>query len=300
MPASARFACVAAALACAAAIGAPHAVAANPLFWSKSGIAFTRFTGTGMDRNGDVWTMRADGTHQHRLTTGLDEEADGVWSPNRKKIAYTDYGPGNERVYVMNADGSHQHPVTPDSGSARNPAWSPNGKRIAYQIPGLPFNQLGVVGANGSNPHAITSNALQHSAPSWTADGKRILYAAAPSGYEDLYSARPDGTHVHRITKTPNVDENGPVQSPDGSRIAFRFFADPNPLQIAVMHSDGSHRHAVTKDLADHYDPAWSPSGNALTYDSGDGQQIDIFKIRLDGTHRRNITKSPTDEFFRD
>src|SRR4051794_26277813 len=182
MPTKARFGCVVAGLACAAVAWAPpQAGAANPLFWSKSGIAFTRFTGTGIDRNGDVWTMRADGTHRHRLTHGLDEEADGVWSPNGKKIAYTDYGPGNERVFVMNGDGSHQHPVTPDSSSAHNPAWSPNGKTIVYQIPEVPYNQLGVVGADGSNPHAITTNALQHGTPSWTANGKRILFAAAPS-----------------------------------------------------------------------------------------------------------------------
>jgi Tol biopolymer transport system component len=90
------------------------------------------------------------------------------------------------------------------------------------------------------------------------------------------------------------------VQSPDGGRLAFRFFTDPNPLQVGVMRLDGSHRHPVTKDLADHYDPAWSPSGKAVTYDSAPhGEQIDIFTIHPDGTHRRNLTKSATDELFR-
>src|SRR4051794_34764602 len=101
-----------AALACVS-VAAPSAPAANPLFWGQNGILFARTINPGtMEANTDVWRMRADGTHQRRLTTGLDVEADAVWSPNGKKIAYTDYGPGNDTIYVMNADGSNAHPVT--------------------------------------------------------------------------------------------------------------------------------------------------------------------------------------------
>jgi Tol biopolymer transport system component len=277
--------------------------AANPLFWGQNGILFARTINPGtMEANTDVWRMRADGTHQRRLTTGLDEEADAVWAPNGKKIAYTDYGPGNDTIYVMNADGSNAHPVTSNSTTALEPAWSPDGKRLAYRgFAGTVNYQIGVVKANGDNPHLITSDPRNHWTPSWTADGKRILYAAAPSGYDDLYSVRPDGTGKLRLTKTAHWDETAPVESPDGNHLAFRLFGDTQPdLQIAIADTDAKHRRLVTNDAADHYDPAWSPSGESLSYLANPSGQYDVFTIQRDGTHRHNLTKSTTPEFFRD
>src|SRR5438128_12017232 len=40
------------------------------------------------DETNDIWSMRADGTRVHRLTTALAQEFDPSWSPDGAHIAY--------------------------------------------------------------------------------------------------------------------------------------------------------------------------------------------------------------------
>ncbi len=64
---------------------------------------------------GDLYTVRPDGTHQHRLTTTPYPNATsvGVWAPSGTRIAFeSDRAHRNKAhndLYVMNADGSHRY-----------------------------------------------------------------------------------------------------------------------------------------------------------------------------------------------
>ncbi len=68
--------------------------------------------------------MNADGSGQRRLTRNTVEDANPVWSPDGRRIAFV----SNWQVWVMNADGSGQRRLTRTNG-ARNvaPAGRPTG-----------------------------------------------------------------------------------------------------------------------------------------------------------------------------
>jgi Tol biopolymer transport system component len=68
--------------------------------WSPDGsrIVFTR--------GGDVWTMKADGTGERRLTRGPAEELTPSVSPDGRWILFTRDRSGLKQVYVMRPDGS--------------------------------------------------------------------------------------------------------------------------------------------------------------------------------------------------
>jgi dipeptidyl aminopeptidase/acylaminoacyl peptidase len=68
---------------------------------------------------------------------------------------------------------------------------------------------------------------------------------------------RPDGSDVHRLTDSPGLDE-GPVWSPDGTKIAFSSARD-GQQEIYVMNADGSDQRRLTNNPARDESPDWQP-----------------------------------------
>ena len=76
--------------------------------WSPNGdmIAF--------EKAGEIWVMRADGTHMRRLTNQRASDGNPAWSPDGSQIAFNSNRGGNLAtftgfgLFVMDADGLHQ------------------------------------------------------------------------------------------------------------------------------------------------------------------------------------------------
>jgi Tol biopolymer transport system component len=78
-------------------------------------------------RHGQIWRMRADGSHLKRLAKHGKQPA---WAPNGEHIAFVRKGSGQGlAVFVMDADGSH---VKQLAATGQRPAWEPNGRHIVY------------------------------------------------------------------------------------------------------------------------------------------------------------------------
>src|SRR5947209_645986 len=77
-------------------------------------------------RNGNIWVMQPNGSHQHRIAVGGAEPA---WSPDGSRIAFT----RDASIWVMRANGTHQVELTGSDANENAPAWSPNGKYVLFQ-----------------------------------------------------------------------------------------------------------------------------------------------------------------------
>ena len=122
--------------------------------WSHNGrkIAFTSMR----DGNLEIYTMRADGSGQQRLTTDPLNDVNPRWSPDDKQILFQSARLGGFpqwRLFVMNADGSDQRPIGVEGGRDMFPEWSPKGDRIVFSSyrDGASKSDLYIMNADGSS-----------------------------------------------------------------------------------------------------------------------------------------------------
>ena len=208
--------------------------------------------------------------------TATDDAGLPTWSPDGNQIAYEAVPNGSpngnsthDSVYVVSVDGGDHTLIAESLGQipvgeeGAGIAWSPDGTRIAVLAAGPgapPWNAtLYVMNADGSERLTLAQDVLtQHVLGSpnidWSPDGTKIAYAtipddayALPAGQRDrfpfrIWSVAPDGSDrvlVFDALERANGMPGGPVWSPDGARIAFRFERRAPDKTWLVANADG-------------------------------------------------------------
>jgi Tol biopolymer transport system component len=192
----------------------------------------------------DIYTVNRDGSGLKRLTNYDVYTAEGVLSPDGKKIVFTSLKDGDLEIYTMNADGTNVKRLTFTPGYDGGAWWSPDGKQIVYRA-NHPTDsaelknyrdllaqrlvrpsrvELHLMNADGSNQRQITSLGGANFGPSWTPDGKRIIFSSnyknPRSGNFDLYLINPDGSGLEQLTFDESFD-GFPMFSPDGKKLVW-------------------------------------------------------------------------------
>ena len=145
----------------------------------------------------------------------------------------------------------------------------------------------------------VTATAVKDNSKSFTAtvaitaiaaDGQ-IAFISDRDGNREIYLMRADGTGLVNLTNNPAVDE-GPVWSPDGSKILFETNRDGN-WAVYVMNADGSgvNRLLSTGGFA----PAWSPDGTKIAFDFHDGN-FGIYVMNADGSGLTRLASNAADD----
>jgi Tol biopolymer transport system component len=185
-----------------------------------------------------------DGTGLRRLTNYDVYTAEGVLSPDGRRIVFTSLKDGDLDIYTMNVDGTDVRRLTRTPGYDGGPWWSPDGTKIVYRAwhptdsasladyQGLLAQrmvrpsrmELWVMNADGSGQRQITSLGGANFGPSWTPDGRRIVFS---SNYKnprsrnfELYLVNVDGSGLEQVTNHQEFD-GFPMFSPDGRHIVW-------------------------------------------------------------------------------
>ena len=192
----------------------------------------------------DIFTVNRDGTDLRRLTNFDAYTAEGVLSPDGKRVVFTSLKGGDLDIYTMNIDGTGLQQLTNTPGYDGGAWWSPDGTKIVYRAhhpkDSLELAQyrellaqrlirpskveLFVMNADGSDNRQITRLGGANFGPSWTPDGTRIIFSSnyknPRSGNFDLYLVNLDGTNLEQVTTNP-VFDGFPMFSPDGRHIIW-------------------------------------------------------------------------------
>ncbi len=188
--------------------------------WSADGrrLAFVR-TSVETCRNPNVWTMRADGTHQRQVTRGPAWETAPSFSPGGGRIVMS----RNGNIVKVRTDGTKSVRLTSGQG-ASNPVFSPSGRRIVFEGEARKRSQNGIWSMRRDGTHKRLLANQEDSGgfydhPDFDPDGSHIVfeqcYWAGHDCDTDNILMRSNGRRKHVI-----AGGEKPVFSPDGTQIA--------------------------------------------------------------------------------
>jgi Tol biopolymer transport system component len=204
-------------------------------------------------------------------------------------------GASTADIYYMNADGTSVRRVTTHSAEDQDVAVSPDGTRILFSSNRTGTFRVYVMNSDGSGVTNLSgSGPGQDTDPEWSPDGSRVAFESSRNGSEEIYVMNADGSGVVQLTN--DGGENGDVDwSPDGTRIVFETHRDgPNGEgEIYVMNADGSNLVNLTRTpTVIDADPAWSPDGRFIAWESGANGNIDVWIMSADGSTPRRLTSN--------
>lgn len=196
---------------------------------------------------GDVWVMDTELREPKQITDTAEEERDLAFSPNNEALLFVSDKGQQSDIWSATRDKPDQYwwrnetfklkKLTDDSAVEGSLSWSPSGDQVAFvKSPG----DLWVMQPDGKQPHRVIEswNAPDYD---WSPDGKWFVYSVDNNDFNsEVFIVPVDGSRdPFNVSMHPRDDE-APVWSPDGSRIAFtgRRFATEVDVYYVVLREE--------------------------------------------------------------
>ncbi|WP_141323751.1 LpqB family beta-propeller domain-containing protein [Myxococcus sp. AB025B] len=206
----------------------------------------------------DLWVQRPGGDARMVVSDG-QMITGGAFSPDGKRLAYSQAEGESAQIYVANADGSGAKAVTDTPyGLNTSPTWSPDGKRIAFVSNRGGSPQIYVMGADGSGVRRLTFQGNYNQTPDWSPRGDLIVFTARDERNAfDLFTIHVETGKVTRLTQDQGNNEE-PAFSPNGRLVLFSS-TRAGGTQLFVMTADGNNQLPLRAEKGTLLTPDWAP-----------------------------------------
>jgi Tol biopolymer transport system component len=182
-------------------------------------------------REGDVFTMRADGSGQRQLTSGPELDSRPQVSPNGRYVLFQRSSAlGAQRdLYTVKVGGAGVHALSATASDEHEASISPDGCTIVF-----------------------------------------VRSVAEPGGgtADDIFSVRPAGIKLRRLTRTPGIDEFAP-RSLDETIVYSRGESAEGPSaygDIYAMDENGRHVRKLIAGAGSSYVEDATANGRTLLF----------------------------------
>ncbi len=245
---------------------------------------------------------------------GLQYEA--TWSPDGSFIAYSSDRVGKFDIWVQQVSGGDPVQITKGPGQNWQPDWSPDGKNIVYRSEDGDGGLFVVPAFGGDGRERRIASFGYH--PRWSPDSSQVLFQTQfmPLGFSDkFYVVRLDGTPPREVLADFIAEHKlipiSAVWHPDGKRISIsNFSSSPGSIVIWTVPTAGgapikteidptiekqvegstgprvpisfATAEGVTEGIQPGMSFSWSPSGNAIYFESLFRGTINIWKMSID------------------
>lgn len=175
-------------------------------------------------READIWVYDMSLKTQIRITSDAAIDADPIWSPDGRRIAFASNRMGTMDIYERSADGTgavvrlygSSEPVRPMS-------WSPDGKILAFvkesRSTGFDIWLLSFSGEGQTSASEFVSTPFHERQPVFSPDGLWIAYISDESGEFDVYIQSSNREGQRRKLSTHGGIE--PMWHPKGGELFF-------------------------------------------------------------------------------
>ncbi|MFL5761952.1 MAG: hypothetical protein ACJ789_19815 [Thermomicrobiales bacterium] len=247
---------------------------------------------------GNLYIVGPDRADEQLVTSEIEASLP-MWNPDRTKIAFLSFDPGNEdedtSLYVVDVDGKNlkmlaKHVYLSDGW----PAWSPDGTKIAFTYGRLDISRgytpttIQIVDIATGELTTVTGEDTPYaSSPSWSPTGDRLAFISreptrnqgdGPTYRQtgDVYvvdlatDVAADITnhrvaHADRVTWSP-VDEHLLIYDIDRDTPWYQH----GLTNIAVLDLTTSNIDLISNKAANMGMPFWAPDGSAFAFIEGD------------------------------
>jgi len=239
------------------------------------------------DYRSRIWLVPTAGSAPPRpLTAGTGKDTSPRWSPDGRRLAFvSDRAPqtlpphsvAGERprpqIWALDLSGGEARQVTALRQGAADPSWSPDGRQIACTSQTGGPDDAPPDGTKSAEERAreradrvreITTLKYKFDGLGYLDDRRRHLFLAGlPAEGAALAPAR-------QLTRGDH-NNSQPVWSPDGGRIAFISYREPDKdvtfrSDLWTLDPAGGDCRKLTASGGGTTAPAWSPDGSTLAY----------------------------------
>jgi dipeptidyl aminopeptidase/acylaminoacyl peptidase len=228
-----------------------------------------------------IWMSPASGGEALPLTAEGVSSSHPRWSRDGKFLAFLSArDEGKTQVWILDRQGGEAQKLTDTPQDVEDFAWSPEGKRLVLVLRDPKPEELEAAQSKGKDNAGKGKDKKPKTPKPWVVD--RLQFKRDTVGYLDrrrthLYLFDLARKSLTQLT-SGDFDDNEPVWSPDGARIAFtsnRSLPDPDRSynsDIWIVAADNQDKGAlltrVTSNPGEDSQPAWSPDGGSIAYSS--------------------------------